>query len=180
MKYAEFQRKIVDIITARWFIFALMFVAGVLAPMLKYSVGKNNNIKIFFAAPGHLMEQVDLYSAHAAEHYDFFLYGPIFCLFALPFSLLPQWIGTLLFLATCTAIFLAGVYLLDLTDKQKAVFCLICFFDFLTNSQNFQTNGLVAAFILLAVAMVQRNRDIFAAFFRGVWFFCSRSMESWL
>lgn len=164
-KLKENTHRIREILCHRYVIFALYFVAGVVAPMLKFSDGNWNNIKIFFGSSHHLFAEQNLYDAYPKEYGDFYLYGPIFSVFAIPFAFLPTWLGVFLFVTVCTTAFVAGVYCLKFTDKEKAIFCLICFFDFLTNQQNFQTNSLIAGGILLSLGCIQRSKVIASTFF---------------
>lgn len=158
------KEKLMSLLSIPWLVFGVYFLAGVVAPMLKFADGNWNNIKIFFHSSHHLFAEQDLYAAYPQEYGDFFLYGPIFSVFAIPFAFLPDWLGVFLFLTTTTAVFLAGVYSLNYTGKEKALFCWICFFDFLTNQQNFQTNSLIAGGILLSLSAIQRNRVLFSTF----------------
>lgn len=157
-KASEWSTKSWAVISSRKFIVLLYLIAGVVAPMLKFKDEKWNNIKIFFHSTHHLFAEKDLYAAYPQEYGDYYLYGPIFSVFAIPFAYLPSWLGVALFVTVTTLVFLWGVYSLNFTDREKAIFCLICFFDFLTNQQNFQTNSLIAGCILLSLGLIQRSR----------------------
>ncbi len=152
-------------VLSRWVVFAIYGLLGIAAPLLKFLEGNHNNIRIFFASPGHLLDQTNLYAAYPEEYFDFFLYGPVFCLYALPFSLVPEWMGVILYSAASTALFVGAIYSLDLTRRQRAGFCLICAVDFLTNQQNFQTNALIAACLIFGFSLLRRDRVVASALF---------------
>ncbi|MEM7697365.1 MAG: glycosyltransferase family 87 protein [Verrucomicrobiota bacterium] len=149
-------------LTSLPFIGILYVAIGVVAPVLKYLDGNENNIRIFFASVRHLTLEQDLYAPYPVEHADYFLYGPVFCLFVAPFAYLPSLLGVIGFSLAMTACFVGAVYSLKISATEKAVICLICCVDYLTNSQNFQTNGLVAATVLFGLGAIQRDRPVLA------------------
>jgi|ETNmetMinimDraft_13_1059891.scaffolds.fasta_scaffold37558_2 hypothetical protein len=156
--------KTLNFVTFRPVTLTIFFVAGALAPMLKFFYSNTNNWDIFRTSSRLLLAREDLYAAHPEHYLDYFLYGPIFAVMMFPFAFFPKALGLFLFLAASTALFVYAIYSLDLPEKAKASMALLCSFDFLTNQQIPQTNGIVAALVILSLAGVQKERILLATF----------------
>jgi hypothetical protein len=116
-----------------------------------------NNFLIFRAAVDHLVAGGDLYAAHPTEHADLFKYSPTFALAFAPFRELPYSVALLAWNLLNVILIYAGLRLvLGSEDRLPAVqFTAI---GLVTTVDGTQSNGLVAATMLLAFAALERDR----------------------
>lgn len=121
-----------------------------------------NNYKIFKYTAIHAMEGKLMYGHYPAQYDDKNHYGPFFSLLVTPFALLPDWAGHLLWVTFLIVSVLLAVRSLPIEDWQKNVIALICFNELLTAAFNVQFNIAVAAFIILAFTLIQREKEFWA------------------
>jgi uncharacterized membrane protein len=139
--------------------------AWIIASFHQYLMDKFNNYKIFRASFGHLLHGRNLYQLYPKEQWDLFKYSPAFALFMAPFSILPFWLGLLLWNGLNVGIFWLGIHRLPLAREKKNWIAAICFLEMLTSVQNSQSNALLAGLMLLAIAAMETGRSAKAAFF---------------
>ena len=116
-----------------------------------------NNFLIFRSSFFHLLKGQDLYTLYPPEHFDLYKYSPTWALLFAPFAVVPIPVGVVLWnvvnaLALCVALALL------LPARAAAWALLIVFFEALGAIQNAQSNGLVAALIILALVLSERER----------------------
>ncbi len=132
----------------------------VFATVQKGLLGQINNFVVYKTSALNLLQLVDLYG----PRYDTFHYSPTFAFFMIPLSRLPDWVGLGLWnLCNSLPLFLA-IQRLGIPDRKKALICWIVLWELLTNLQNFQSNGLLAALFLWAFIALERGRSLRAAF----------------
>lgn len=126
-----------------------------------------NNFRIFRSSFWHLLRGQDLYAAYPAEYADLYKYSPSFAFLFAPFASLPIPAGVIAWnLLNAVSLCAAVSYLLP---QRMAAWTLgIVFFEALCSMQNLQSNGLVAA--LMIVAFLAAEREQFA---RGAWAICA-------
>jgi hypothetical protein len=140
---------------------ALFVVTAVVATAV--CVGRVcNNFLIFRSAFDHLRAGVDLYSPHPAEHADLFKYSPTFALAFGPFRALPYAPALLAWNLLNVLLIYAGLRLVLLPGERLAALQLTGI-GLITTVDGTQSNGLVAAAILLAFAALERERLRLAA-----------------
>jgi hypothetical protein len=116
-----------------------------------------NNFLIFRAAFGHLIAARDLYAAYPGEHADLFKYSPTFALLFAPFARLPFGAALLLWnLINVLSIFVALRAALPARYRLTAI--QLTGIGLVTTVDGSQSNGLVAALLLLAFASLERGR----------------------
>ena len=121
-----------------------------------------NNFLIFRSAFDHLRSGADLYSLHPAEHGDLFKYSPTFALFMAPFRALPYTPALLIWnLLNVLLIYLALRLTLEPDERLSAI--QLTGIGLITTVDGTQSNGLVAAAIVLAFAALERGRLRLAA-----------------
>jgi hypothetical protein len=121
-----------------------------------------NNFLIFRAAFDHVIAGTDLYAHHPAEHQDLFKYSPTFALFFAPFRALPYAPALLAWnLLNVVLIYLALRMALDPSERLAAI--QLTGIGLVTTIDGTQSNGLVAALIVLAFAAMERRRIKLAA-----------------
>jgi hypothetical protein len=121
-----------------------------------------NNFLIFRAAFDHLRAGVDLYTLHPAEHADLFKYSPTFALAFGPFRALPYAPALLAWNLLNVLLIYAGLRLV-LSPGERLAALQLTGIGLITTVDGTQSNGLVAAMILLAFAALERERLRLAA-----------------
>jgi hypothetical protein len=121
-----------------------------------------NNFFIFRTAYGHLLAGRDLYVLYPSEHLDLFKYSPTFALLFAPFALLPFAPALLLWNALNVGSIYLALRIALPARYQQAVIPLVGI-GLVTTVDGTQSNGLVAALIVLAFALLERNRLVAAA-----------------
>ncbi len=147
-----------------WFGFALIAVVAELAH------NKINNYLIFSNAFWHLIHQQNLYLAYPQEYFDYYFYGPIFSIIIAPFAALPNWLGVILWVMSNALILFYAIKQLPITEKGVRMVLLISAIEFMTSSHNVQFNPAIAAFIILAYAFVNKQKDFWSTFFIALGF----------
>jgi Glycosyltransferase family 87 len=123
-----------------------------------------NNYRIYERSFLHLLHGQDLYVRYPAEHWDVFKYSPTFAALMAPFSVLPDTAGLVLWNLVNAALFVLALSRLPiLSERSKALLGFVLVPDFLTAVQNTQANVLVAGLVLLAFALLERDRPGWAA-----------------
>lgn len=116
-----------------------------------------NNFVIFRAAFFHLVAASDLYALHPAEHVDLFKYSPTFALLFAPFATLPFGVALLAWnLINILLIYQAIRCVLPASQRLEAI--QLTGIGLVTTIDGTQSNGLVAALIVLAFAALERDR----------------------
>ena len=136
-------------------------VAIVAATVQQGIVRQNNNFLIFRAASLHLLHGLDLYAAYPALHFDFYKYSPTFALLFLPFAVLPLGLSMLLWNALNAGALYAAMGMI-LPRRAALVARTIVFLDLFGSLQNVQSNGLVAALIIITFAAYERRHSMIA------------------
>ena len=116
-----------------------------------------NNFLIFRAAFDHLLAGADLYAQHPRDHFDLFKYSPTFALAFAPFRALPYGLALLGWNLLNALLIYAGLRLILPGDERLAAVQLTAL-GMVTTIDGTQSNGLVAAAILLAFAALERDR----------------------
>jgi len=116
-----------------------------------------NNFLIFRAAFDHLASGVNLYARHPAEHDDLFKYSPTFALAFGPFSAVPYAPALLAWNLINVLLVYVGLRLVLAPEERLTAVPLVAM-GTVTTLDGTQSNGLVAATILLAFAALERDR----------------------
>jgi hypothetical protein len=121
-----------------------------------------NNFLIFRSAFDHLLVGADMYALHPAEHGDLFKYSPTFALAFAPFRMLPYAPALLAWNLLNVILIYAGLRLI-LEPGERLAAVQLTALGLVTTLDGTQSNGLVAATILLAFAAFERRRLDLAA-----------------
>lgn len=149
-----------------WFLLA--FVA-VLIESLRHSI---NNYYIFKGVFDHTLLQSDLYTTYPGEYSDTNHYGPLFSLVIAPFSLLPSWLGVVLWSLTNAFVLFYAIKQLAFTRSDFHTVLLICAVELMTSTHHVQFNPMVAGWMILSYVMVRKEKDAWAALFIAAGFLC--------
>ncbi len=153
--------------------YILVFVVASIAEYLKGVKVFNhieythyNNFVIFKQSFYNFVQNKDLYTAYPDLFWDHFKYSPAFALLFAPLAILPDLPGLIIWnLINSLALFFALRYLPHLTDKQKALILWFVLIELLTSVQNAQSNGLMAALVVLTFNALENKEEASAALF---------------
>ena len=141
----------------------LWLLLGVLAAVMK--MHSHNNFLVFRGSFWHAWQGLPLYAEYPQEYWDINHYGPLFSLVIAPFAVVPEWLGLLMW---CVALSL-GLYVAVrrslLTSGQQLFVLWFCAHELLTALYMQQFNIAIAAIIVGAFFLIEKERDATAAFF---------------
>lgn len=124
---------------------------------------KYNNYLIFKSSFYHLKEGKDLYVLHPEDHFDLYKYTPTFSALFGALAVTPDWLGLNAWNLLNALLFLLAIYYLPFfSSYKKGLILAICLIEMMTSMQNEQSNGLVAALIILAVGLLEKNKYLWA------------------
>ncbi len=149
---------------------AYLLVVLVLYVQLAVS-GRYNNFIIFRSSWSHLLAGLPLYDLYPGEYFDYFLYHPSFPVLFSPFAALPEKAGLLCWLAFSAAIFQYALHRLPLPERSRHALAWLLLLELGNALQSSQTNPAMTAFMLLAVAHLQKEEPAKAAAFTCLAFF---------
>jgi hypothetical protein len=124
----------------------------------KYATGHANNFRIFRDSFFNLLAGRDVYALHPEYYYDYFKYSPTFALLMAPFAALPELAGAMAWNFCNVFALFAAIWLLNFSREQKALVLWLILIELLTSVQNFQSNALVAAFIIATFIALERGQ----------------------
>jgi hypothetical protein len=138
------------------FIVGLYFISTIVVSIQKINSNSINNVLIFRSSFLNFINQIDLYSLHPEQHYDYYKYSPLFAILMAPFAMLPSLWAALVWNLVNAILFLVGVKMLEVDTKSKKIFLWLCFFEFLTSMNYFQSNVMMSGLMLLTFASFSR------------------------
>jgi len=132
---------------------------------LPYDYTGYNNYLIFKQSFFHLIEGKDLYSFYSNEYWDLYKYSPTFALLFGVLACLPDGLGLLLWnLINALALFFGVRLLTGISLQLRNTIFLLATVELFTSLQNSQSNALVTGLIVLAFALMEKERFIWACF----------------
>ena len=172
LKHRASQFFLGDFRTVGWTYFIVLFVATLLQYALHHEVGEGvallryNNYLIFKQSFFHLLEGKDLYVLYPSEHWDLFKYSPTFALLMAPMAMLPDYLGLNLWNALNSAVVFYAIRNLPFReDKIKIMVLWFILQTLLTSMQNSQSNGLMAALLILSFNSFENRNVLLASLF---------------
>jgi hypothetical protein len=147
------------------FILAFYVLWTGVASVYKFLLGNANNFFVFKYSFFHLLANKDLYIFHPADHWDLYKYSPTFSLLLGPIAALPDIVGAVAWNLLNLIPLLLAIRMLALNEKQKVFIYWIIFFELLLSLQNFQSNGLTLALMVLGFAFLERGKPFWATLF---------------
>lgn len=143
-------------------LFGLWLLLPVIATLLKLS--KHNNFLIFRYVYWHTIEQLPLYVAYP-EYWDTNHYGPFFSLVIAPFAMLPVRWGLFFWLIVLSVSLYYAIRKLPFPDRKRIFLYWFCAHELLTALFMSQFNIAIAAIIVATFYCIEKEKDIWAAFF---------------
>lgn len=143
-------------------LFGLWLLLPIIATLLKLS--KHNNFLIFRYVFWHTIEQTPLYIAYS-EYHDTNHYGPFFSLVIAPFAWMPARAGLLFWLIALSLALYYAIRKLPFPDRKRIFIYWFCAHELLTALFMSQFNIAIAAIIVATFYCIEKEKDIWAAFF---------------
>ena len=140
----------------------LWLAIGVLAALMK--MHSHNNFLIFRGTFWHAWQGLSLYAEYPQDHFDVNHYGPLFTLIIAPFAVVPEWTGLLLWCVALALMLYVAVRRSLLSDRQQVFVLWFCAHELLTALYMQQFNVAIAAIVLAAFFLMEREREGTAAF----------------
>jgi hypothetical protein len=125
----------------------------------------HNNFLIFRGVFWHVWNGTPLYTAYPEEYWDVNHYGPFFSLVFAPFAVVPEWLGLILWCVSLSLFLYVAIRRSNLTNRQQIFILWFCAHELLTALFMQQFNVAIAAIIVLAFFLIEKERDTEAAFF---------------
>lgn len=158
-------KKVLDM--AQWrdyrTLLGLWLILGVAAALAKMHA--HNNFLVFRGVFWHVWNGMSLYDAYPAEYSDLNHYGPVFSLVIAPFAVVPEWLGLILWCVALSLFLYVAIRRSDMTKGQQLFILWFCAHELLTALFMQQFNVAIAAIIVLAFFLIEKERDAEAAFF---------------
>jgi len=140
----------------------LWIALSVMAAVLKYN-RTDNNYRIFRGVFWHTLQGTSLYAEYPLEYYDLNHYGPFFSLVIAPFALMPIPLG-LVFWCIALSLTLSFAITRSTFSSWQQMFVLwFCSETLLTSLFMQQFNIAIAAIIIASYALIEKERDFWAA-----------------
>lgn len=141
-------------------LFGLWLLLPIIAGLIKVS----NNFLIFKYVFWHTVDQTSLYTAYP-EYWDTNHYGPVFSLVIAPFAILPLRLGLLLWLVALSLALYYAVRKLPLVKRKHIFIYWFCAHELLTALFMAQFNIAIAAIIVATFYCIQKEKELWAAFY---------------
>ncbi|WP_337042835.1 glycosyltransferase family 87 protein [Emticicia sp. 17c] len=143
----------------------LWFILPALVGLIHFLRKEYNNYAIYKGVFYHLIKETNLYSLYPAEYFDTNHYGPLFALIIMPFSVLPDYLGLVLWTTFHAFVLYKAITTLPIKEANFWIVILICLVDLMTSSHNLQVNPSVGALIILSWYFVRKEKDFWAPLF---------------
>lgn len=128
-----------------------------------YNYTQYNNYKIFTHSYYHLINNQDIYQRFEAEHWDLFKYTPTFALFFGFFTLLPDWLGLIIWSLINSLVLVAAIYSLpNINTKYQTLILFIAVFELVTSLQNEQSNALITGLLVFSFVFLEKEKPMLA------------------
>jgi len=128
-----------------------------------------NNYVLFKNSFFHLIRGKDLYIPYPEEQWDLFKYSPTFALLFGLLARLPDFIGLFIWnLVNTIPLLIAFRQLRGFSANNKVYALLFCLVELTNSLQNSQSNGLMAALLILTFTSLESRRYFLAAFILGI------------
>ena len=143
------------------YIFSIYILVAVFSAIAKYRGGplKYNNYLIFKNVFRNTLLQQNLYLEYPLFHSDKNHYGIIFSLLIAPFTILPDWLGMILWNIANVGLFIYAVKQLPFSEKMKSFFAWLCFQELITAMVSFQFNVALTGLIILSACYIYQRKE---------------------
>ena len=140
----------------------LWIALSVIAAVLKYN-RTDNNYRIFRGVFWHTLQGTSLYAEYPLEYYDLNHYGPFFSLVIAPFALMPIPLGLVFWCIALSLTLYFAITRSTFSSWQQMFVLWFCSETLLTSLFMQQFNIAIAAIIIASYALIEKERDFWAA-----------------
>ena len=140
----------------------LWIALSVIAAVLKYN-RTDNNFRIFRGVFWHTLQGTSLYTEYPLEYYDVNHYGPFFSLVIAPFALIPIPLGLVFWCIALSLTLYFAITRSTFSSWQQMFVLWFCSETLLTSLFMQQFNIAIAAIIIASYALIEKERDFWAA-----------------
>lgn len=140
----------------------LWIALSVIAAVLKYN-RTDNNYRIFRGVFWHTLQGTSLYAEYPLEYYDVNHYGPFFSLVIAPFALMPIPLGLVFWCIALSLTLYFAITRSTFSSWQQMFALWFCSETLLTSLFMQQFNIAIAAIIIASYALIEKERDFWAA-----------------
>ena len=140
----------------------LWIALSVIAAVLKYN-RTDNNYRIFRSVFWHTLQCTSLYAEYPLEYYDVNHYGPFFSLVIAPFALIPIPLGLVFWCIALSLTLYFAITRSTFSSWQQMFVLWFCSETLLTSLFMQQFNIAIAAIIIASYALIEKERDFWAA-----------------
>ena len=140
----------------------LWIALSVIAAVLKYN-RTDNNFRIFRGVFWHTLQCTSLYAEYPLEYYDVNHYGPFFSLVIAPFALMPIPLGLVFWCIALSLTLYFAITRSTFSSWQQMFVLWFCSETLLTSLFMQQFNIAIAAIIIASYALIEKERDFWAA-----------------
>jgi len=133
----------------------------VVATLMKYK--SHNNFLIFRYVFWHTIDQTSLYASYE-QYYDVNHYGPFFSLVIAFFAVFPEYFGLFLWEIALTLALFYAIRKIPFEDRKLIFIYWFCAHELLTALFMSQFNIAIVAIILATFYCIEKEKDIWAAF----------------
>ena len=140
----------------------LWIALSVIAAVLKYN-RTDNNFRIFRGVFWHTLQCTSLYAEYPLEYYDVNHYGPFFSLVIAPFALMPIPLGLVFWCIALSLTLYFAITRSTFSSWQQMFVLWFCSETLLTSLFMQQFNIAIAAIIIASYALIEKEREFWAA-----------------
>ena len=140
----------------------LWIALSVIAAVLKYN-RTDNNYRIFRGVFWHTLQCTSLYAEYPLEYYDVNHYGPFFSLVIAPFALMPIPLGLVFWCIALSLTLYFAITRSTFSSWQQMFVLWFCSETLLTSLFMQQFNIAIAAIIIASYALIEKEREFWAA-----------------
>ena len=154
-------------------LFCVYVVVAIVVSVHRYILGPDDygNYLIFKNSFNHLLQGKDMYALYPELHIDLFKYSPTFAVLFSPFTMLPDFLGLILWnLLNAMALFFA-VKMISIEEKKKVFILWFILIEMITSTQNYQSNALIASLIIFVFVLLERKNYLVAGICVAVGFY---------
>ncbi len=163
----------IDFLTNLSFLFWTYIVIAIAVSLHRYFLGEDHygNYLIFKNSFLHLFNGKDLYAFYPELKIDLFKYSPTFAVLFSPFSIMPDYVGLVLWNLLNAMFLFFAIKMIDVEEKKKAFILWFILIELITSMQNYQSNALTVALIILTFVMLERKKYLLAGICIAVGFY---------
>ena len=155
------------------YISLIYIISAIFSALGKYAKGPSayNNYLIFKNVFYNTIHQKNLYTEYPNLYFDVNHYGIFFSAVIMPFALMPDWQGIVLWNVFNAMVFLYAIKKLPFSEHYKSYFAWLCLQEYITSSVSLQFNVALAGLIILSAVYIYEKKETKSAMAMLIGFF---------